>query len=93
MAAIRHLHPHFCGPLIFPASIAPSPLRQMGQRGTGSYWFKTTGFAALPAFTRRADPWYYDGLLKPGVKNMDLPLARRVSLTERFRLQFGGMPS
>jgi hypothetical protein len=75
-------------PLIFSAgSIAPASVEKIGQIGTGSYWFSTAGFAALPAYTRRANPWYFDGLVGPGFKNLDLSLAKRFALTERLKLQ------
>jgi hypothetical protein len=75
-------------PLIFTAgSIAPASVEQISEVGTGSYWFETTGFAPLPAYTRRANPWCYDGLTGPGFTNMDLSLGKRFNLTERFKLQ------
>jgi len=71
-------------PLIFSSSIiAPASVRQIGQIGAGSYWFDTTGFAAQAAFTRRTNPWYYDGLNGPGFKNLDLALSKRFPIKER----------
>jgi len=71
-------------PLIFSSSvIAPASVRQIGQIGAGSYWFDTTGFAAQAAFTRRTNPWYYDGLNGPGFKNLDLALSKRFTIKER----------
>jgi hypothetical protein len=75
-------------PLIFTAGLtAPAAVKKIGRIGTGSYWFETTGFAALPAYTRRANPWYYGGLLGPGFRNMDLSLAKRIPITERIKVQ------
>ncbi len=75
-------------PLVFTAaSLAPSSVKQIGEIGAGSYWFDPAGFAALPAYTRRANPWYYDGLVGPGFKNLDFSLAKRFILTERFKVQ------
>lgn len=74
-------------PLIFSSSIiAPTSVRQLGQVGTGSYWFETTGFAAQASFTRRTNPWYFDGLNAPGFKNLDLSLSKRFNVTERARV-------
>jgi hypothetical protein len=74
-------------PLIFSSAVtAPASVRMIGEVGTGSYWFDTTGFAAQPAYTRRSNPWYYDGLLGPGFKNLDLSLSKRFDITERMRV-------
>jgi hypothetical protein len=74
-------------PLIFSSAVtAPSSVKMIGEVGTGSYWFDTTGFAAQPAYTRRSNPWYYDGLLGPGFKNLDLSLSKRFDITERMRV-------
>jgi hypothetical protein len=73
-------------PLIFGSSIiAPASVRQLGQIGAGSYWFDTTGFAAQASFTRRTNPWYFDGLLAPGFKNLDLSLSKRFPIKDRAR--------
>ena len=49
-------------------------------------WFDTTGFASLPAYTRRSNPWYYDGLVGPGFKNMDFALSKSFPIKERARV-------
>ncbi len=75
-------------PLIFTRNmIAPSSVTQIGEIGSGSYWFDTTGFAKQAAYTRRTNPWYYDGLNGPGYSNMDVSLSKKFTLTERFRLE------
>ncbi len=75
-------------PLVFTtAMVAPASVSKLGDIGTGSYWFDTTGFAAQPSFTRRSNPWYFDGLNGPGFKNLDLSLAKRFAITERARVQ------
>jgi hypothetical protein len=75
-------------PLVFTAaSIAPQSVKLIGEIGAGSYWFDTTGFGAQPANTRRSNPWYYDGLLGPGFKNLDLSVSKRIPVTERFKVQ------
>ena len=87
-AATGHPWASFALGAINPAgAIAPASVNKLGQVGTGSYWFNTAGFAALPAYTRRANPWYYDGLAGPGFKNMDLSLGKRFTITERFKVQ------
>ena len=75
-------------PLIFTRNaIAPASVKTIGETGTGSYWFDITGFAKQAAYTRRTNPWYFDGLLGPGMKNLDLSIAKRFPLAERVGLQ------
>jgi hypothetical protein len=74
--------------LLFSSQItAPdSGVRKIGCQGAGCLWFDTAGFAAALSFTRRANPWYYDGLNGPGFKNLDLSLAKNFAVTERAKL-------
>jgi hypothetical protein len=75
--------------LRFNSMVAPSETpKTLGNVGAGNYWFDTTGFATLPAFTRRANPWQYNGLKGPNYKNVDLALAKRVPLRGSSRLSF-----
>jgi hypothetical protein len=75
-------------PLVFTrAAIAPDNVKLIGDIGSGSYWFDTTGFAVLPSYTRRPNPWLYDGLVGPGFKNIDLSLSKKIPLNERFKVQ------
>jgi hypothetical protein len=75
--------------LRFNSMIAPTETpKTLGNVGAGNYWFDTTGFATLPAFTRRANPWQYNGLKGPNYKNVDLALAKRVPLKGSSRLSF-----
>ena len=75
--------------LRFNAMVAPSETpKAIGEVGAGKFWFDTTGFRTLPAFTRRANPWQYDGLKGPNYKNVDLALAKRVPLKGTARLNF-----
>jgi hypothetical protein len=75
--------------LRFSGMIAPSEMpTTIGEVGAGKFWFDTTGFRTLPAFTRRANPWQYDGLKGPNYKNVDLALAKRVPLRGSTRLNF-----
>jgi hypothetical protein len=75
--------------LRFNAMVAPSTTpKTIGEVGSGKFWFDTTGFATLPAFTRRANPWQYDGLKGPNYKNVDLGLSKRVPLRGTSRLNF-----
>jgi hypothetical protein len=46
-----------------------------------------TGFERQPAYTRRSNPWTYDGLTGPSFKNLDLTLQKSFRLNERLRLQ------
>jgi hypothetical protein len=74
-------------PIVFTGTIvAPASVKKTGCIGAGCYWFDTTGFAAAPSFTRRTNPWYYDGLNAPGFKNLDLALSKKFTLTERAKI-------
>jgi hypothetical protein len=75
--------------LVFPSALAPESVRKIGKAGAGpdSFWFDTAGFRTLPANTRRANPWYYDGLTGPAFFNLDAGLAKRFSINRRFTLQ------
>ncbi|MEO5739582.1 MAG: hypothetical protein ABIS29_03200, partial [Vicinamibacterales bacterium] len=72
------------GGMIAPTE-TPKTIRQVG---AGNYWFDTTGFANIPAFTRRTNPVQYDGLKGPNYTNVDLALAKRVPLKGSSRLNF-----
>ncbi len=67
--------------------LAPSATpNTVGDVGAGKFWFDTAGFDRLPAFTRRANPWQYDGLTGPSYTNVDLALSKRVPLRQNVRL-------
>jgi len=74
-------------PLIFGTMVAPSSVTKIGQVGTNQFWFDTTGFTRQPAFTRRSNPWYYDGLTGPRFSNLDLGLSKSFKLSDRMRLR------
>jgi hypothetical protein len=74
-------------PLIFGTMVAPSSVKKIGEVGAGKYWFDVAGFAVQPAYTRRSNPWHYDGLTGPGFSNIDLALFKRVRINERFRAE------
>ena len=79
---------HGSGPVLnFGTMLAPSSVTKIGQTGSSNKWFDTTGFAVQPAYTRRTNPWYYDGLTGPGFSNIDLAIAKRVRITERYRVE------
>jgi hypothetical protein len=68
--------------LSFPGLIATGDPRIDNPGPTG--WFDTTKFAVLPAFTRRANPWVYDGVTGPAFFNLDASMVKSVAITERF---------
>lgn len=86
---ISGIYTHTSGaPLIFTgAMVAPTSVAQVGEVGANNYWFDTTGFAQQPAFTRRSNPWYFEGLNGPGFTNLDLTLSKSFKLRGRTRLQ------
>jgi hypothetical protein len=77
--------------LRFGAMLAPETVTQIGETGPTAFWFDTTGFTRLPAFTRRTNPWQYDDLTGPSTSNVDMMLSKRVRLpgtmTVEFRLE------
>jgi hypothetical protein len=73
--------------LVFGGMVAPSSAQKIGETGADKYWFDVTGFGRLPAYTRRTNPWYYDNLTGPGFSNLDLALAKRFDLSQRFKLR------
>ena len=75
--------------LRFGGMIAPADTpKTLGNVGAGNFWFDTTGFTQLPAFTRRTNPWQYDDLKGPNYKNVDLAFSKRVRLKGTSRLNF-----
>jgi hypothetical protein len=75
--------------LRFAGMIAPTETpKTLGNVGAGNFWFDTTGFQRLPAFTRRTNPWQYDSLKGPNYHNVDLALAKRVPLKGTTSLNF-----
>ncbi len=54
-------------------------------------WFDTSKFSLLPAFTRRANPWQYSGLVGPRFANIDLTLAKEFAIVkERLKFELRG---
>lgn len=47
-------------------------------------WFNQSVFSVLPAFTRRQNPWVYDGITGSSFFNLDASLVKSFRLTERF---------
>jgi hypothetical protein len=74
-------------PLIFGTMLAPESVKKVGEVGRDKYWFDVTGFARQPAYTRRGNAWYYDGLTGPSFQNLDLGLQKSFNLSRGMRLQ------
>jgi hypothetical protein len=49
--------------------------------------FNTAAFRLLPAFTRRSNPWMFEGVTGPSFSNLDLTLAKEFAITERVRFE------
>ena len=54
---------------------------------TWNRMFDTSVFSNLPAFTRRSNPWSYDGVRGPFFSNLDLTLMKEVQVTEGLALE------
>ena len=76
-------------PLIFSSSHHRSGVGDAAQpAGTREAIGSTPrGLRLRPRFTRRTNPWYYDGLNGPNFRNMDFSLAKRIAVTERVGIQ------
>jgi hypothetical protein len=73
--------------LRFAGMLAPAATPEtIGDAGAGTFWFDTSGFDRLPAFTRRANPWQYGGLTGPNYRNVDLAVSKRIPLTGNVKL-------
>ena len=86
---VSGIYTYTAGPLLLFSTAITAPadgVKKIGCQGSGCNWFDTTGFAALPSFTRRTNPWYYDGLNAPGFKNLDLALTKKFPIKERYKL-------
>jgi hypothetical protein len=49
--------------------------------------FNTSAFQILPAFTKRTNPWQYEGLTGPRLVNLDSTLSKQFQIRERLRLE------
>ncbi len=49
--------------------------------------FDTTKFKQQPAFTRRTNPFSYDGVKSMRFKNIDMTLAKNFKVTERVSFE------
>ncbi|MBL8210249.1 MAG: TonB-dependent receptor [Bryobacterales bacterium] len=49
--------------------------------------FDTSKFRVLPAFTRRTNPWQYDGVKGMNYKNLDMTLNKQFDITERVKFE------
>ena len=54
---------------------------------TRQEYFNTAAFARQPAFTRRNNPWFVDGVRGPYFSNLDLTLNKKFNVTERIGLE------
>lgn len=73
--------------LRFGGMIAPDSVKTIGEVGRDAFWFDTTGFSSLPAFTRRANPNQYDDLTGPRFWNADASLSKVVRMPGSTRLE------
>ena len=49
--------------------------------------FNTAAFQILPAFTKRTNPWQYEGLTGPHLLNLDSTLSKLFQIRERLKLE------
>ncbi|MDO8834038.1 MAG: TonB-dependent receptor, partial [Vicinamibacterales bacterium] len=73
--------------LNFGAMLAPDSVTKIGDTGRDGYWFDTTGFVRLPAYTRRTNPVQYSNLTGPSFWNMDGVLSKGFDLPRSVRLE------
>jgi len=74
--------------LRFGGMKAPESVTKLGGVGKGNHWFDTTGFASLPAYTRRSNPWQYDNLIGPSYRVVDAAISKRFTIHNDVKLQF-----
>lgn len=76
--------------LRFGAMIAPDSVKKIGQVGPGpnDFWFDKTGFATLPAFTRRTNPMQYDNLTGPSYYTLDSTISKKFKIRENVKIEF-----
>jgi hypothetical protein len=86
---VSGIYTYYSGvPIVFSGvMVAPTSVDKVGEVGADKYWFDVAGFARQPAYTRRSNPWTYDGLTGPSFDNLDLTLQKSFRLNQRFRLQ------
>jgi len=66
-----------------PALVTGDPRQNVP---TGLY-FNPAVFQALPAYTPRTNPWFYDGLRGPGFWQLDSTIVKYFPITERVKLE------
>jgi hypothetical protein len=54
---------------------------------TRERWFETSQFRQLPAYTKRENPWFIDGLVGPKMWNLDITLSKFFPVGDRFNLE------
>jgi hypothetical protein len=72
--------------LTFPAQVLLSEDVKL-DNPTRQQWFNTAAFARQPAFTRRDNPWFVDGVRGPRFSNLDLTLNKKFDITEKLGLE------
>ncbi len=73
--------------LTFPGARVTGDPNISNSDRTRQRWFNTQAFQVLPAFTRRDNPWTYDGLRGPRFANVDVTLNKKLPITERLDLE------
>jgi hypothetical protein len=54
---------------------------------TRERWFDTSQYRQLPAYTKRENPWFIDGLVGPKMWNLDITLSKYFPIRDRFNLE------
>jgi hypothetical protein len=55
---------------------------------TRERWFDTSKFRQLPAYTKRENPWFIDGLVGPKMWTWDMTLSKYFPIREQLQLEF-----
>jgi hypothetical protein len=82
-------------PIVFTSALnAPTSVTQLNQvGGADKYWFQTKDaaganlFASATSYTRRSNPWTYDGLNLPTFGNLDLSVSKSFKLHQRVKMR------
>lgn len=83
---VSGIYQYWTGPLLRFGSMQVSGDPRLANP-THDRMFDTSVFSNLPAFTRRSNPWSYDGVRGPFFSNLDLTLMKEIQIREGLDLE------